>query len=131
MRSMNKIMLIGRLAADPEKRVFDSGRTMSFFPVAVNRDWKSSDGKKSQTTDYHRIVAWAKLAEISNKMLKKGMGVYVEGRLMNREYNDHNGEKKYMTEIVLDTLNILDWLKSKTGQVEDVGLKEVDEKEEE
>ncbi|MBI5152627.1 single-stranded DNA-binding protein [Candidatus Peregrinibacteria bacterium] len=124
MRSMNKAMLIGRLAADPEKRITTSGKNVCFFPIAINRDWKSSDGQKSQTTDYHRVVSWQKLAEICGKHLRKGMGVYVEGRLMNRAFNGKDGEKKYMTEIVLENLNILDWLDDKTGE-KDVVLKDL------
>ena len=127
MRSMNKVMLIGRLAADPEQRTTTTGKSVSFFPIAINRDWKSSDGQKSHTTDYQRIVAWQGMADTCVKILKKGMGVYLEGRLMNRAFDDHRGEKKYMTEIVLDSLNVLDWLKSKDGKVEDVVLKEVEE----
>jgi len=121
---MNKAMLIGRLAADPERRTTPSGKSVCFFPIAINRDWKSSDGQKSQTTDYHRVVSWQKLADVCAKHLKKGMGVYVEGRLMNRAFNGNDGEKKYMTEIVLETLNILDWLDDKNG-AKDIVLKEL------
>lgn len=124
MRSMNKAMLIGRLAADPEQRTTTSGKSVCFFPIAINRDWKSSDGQKSQATDYHRIVSWQGLADVCSKHLKKGMGVYIEGRLMNRAFNGNNGEKKYMTEIVLENLNILDWLDDKNGTKE-VVLKEL------
>lgn len=113
MRSVNKVVLMGHLVADPECSVLKTGQMVAKFKVATNRDWKSSNGEKQEVTDYHRIITWNKLAEICGKYLKKGYAVYMEGRIMNRVYNNDKGEKRSMTEIVADIVNFINYRKKK------------------
>lgn len=105
MNSVNKIILVGNLAADPEVRQTSKGVTVATFPVATNRDF-TSNGEKKKVTDFHRVVAWGKLAEICGKYLEKGKAVYVEGLLLNRAY-EKDGERRYVTEIRADDVNML------------------------
>lgn len=111
MRSVNKIVLVGTLAADPEVRQTQKGTTITTFAVATNRDF-TSDGEKKKVTDFHRVVAWAKLGEICGKYLGKGKAVYVEGMVLNRAY-EKDGERKYVTEIRADEVNMLSYKKDK------------------
>ena len=120
-------MLIGHLAADPDLRTTDTGVSIATFPVATNRDWKTSDGEKKEAVDYHKIVAWRNLASICAQHLVKGSPVFVEGRLQNSSFEDKDGNKKFVTETVLEKLNILVYKKEK-GSVE-MNVKDVtDEK---
>lgn len=123
MRSINKVLLIGHLAADPEVRTTQAGHTMTLFKVVTNRDWKSRDGEHHQSTDYHKIVAWKKLGEICGQYLKKGSGVYLEGRLMNRQFQDKEGKDRRTTEIIADDINFISY--KKTKGIEEVNLIEV------
>ncbi len=123
MRSVNKVVLMGHLAADPELKATTSGTSVANFKLATNRDWKTSDGERHEATDYHRIIAWRKLAEICAMHLKKGAGVYLEGRLMNRQYTDKEGKDKNITEIVADSINFISL--KKNNDVEEVNLVEV------
>jgi single-strand DNA-binding protein len=123
MRSVNKVVLMGHLAADPEVKSTSSGSAVANFKLATNRDWKSSDGEKHESTDFHRVVAWRKLAEIVGQYLKKGAGIYVEGRLTNRQYADKEGVNRTMTEIVADSINFITLKKNRDG--EEVNLVEV------
>ena len=108
-RSLNKVMLIGNLGKDPELRYTGSGVAVATFSLATNESWKDQDGNQQERTEWHNIVAWRRLAEISGEYLKKGRKVYVEGRIQTRSYDDKNtGTKKYMTEIVADNLILLD-----------------------
>ena len=108
-RSLNKVMLIGNLGKDPELRYTPSGVAVATFTVATNESWKDQDGNMQERTEWHNIVAWRKLAEVCGEWLKKGKKVYVEGRIQTRSYDDKNtGAKKYMTEIVLDSMIMLD-----------------------
>ena len=113
MRSVNKVVLMGHLATDPENTVLKSGQTVTKFKIATNRDWKSSSGEKQESTDFHRVVSWNKLAEICSKYLKKGFAVYLEGRIMNHVYTAANGEKRSITEIVADVVNFINYKKHK------------------
>lgn len=118
MRSVNKVILVGHLAAEPESTEMKSGKTRVIFPVATHREY-TSDGAKKEVTDYHRVVAWGKLAEVCAKYLTRGQGVYVEGALVNRSY-EWNGERKYITEIRAEEINMLTWRKK--GGVEKLSL---------
>ena len=113
MRSINKVILIGHLVRDPEVRSTKAGKSVANFSIATNYD-TAVDGEKKQCVDFHRITAWGKLAEIAEKWLKKGMGVYIEGRLHNSQY-EKDGQKRIAAEIVLDNLNILKWGKGESG----------------
>jgi single-strand DNA-binding protein len=116
MRSINKVILIGHLTGDPEIKETKNGKKVARFSVATNYD-TTMNGEKKQYVDFHRISAWGKLVSIVEKWLKKGMGVYLEGRLHNSQY-EKDGQKHTTTEIVLDNLNILKWGKSESGENE-------------
>ena len=111
MRSINKIILVGHIAADPEVRQTQKGTTVATFPVATNRDF-TSNGEKKKVTDFHRVVAWAKLGEICGKYLEKGKAVYIEGMVLNRAY-EKEGERRYVTEIRADEVNMLSFKKDR------------------
>ncbi len=127
MRSLSRVMLIGHLAADPELRQTKSGKAVANFPLATNRLVKSEEGKKQEVADFHRVVAWSKLAEICSQYLIKGMAVFIEGRLTNTSFDDKDGVRHFRTEIVADTLNILTPKKSRDG-VEELDIKVVSHK---
>jgi single-strand DNA-binding protein len=108
-KSLNKVMLIGNLGKDPELRFTSSGVPVATFTIATNESWKDQEGNLQERTEWHNIVAWRKLAEICGEWLKKGKKVYIEGRIQTRSYDDKNtGAKKYMTEIVADSMIMLD-----------------------
>jgi single-strand DNA-binding protein len=107
-RSINKTILIGNLGKDPELRYTSSGVAVATFSVATNESWKDAEGNLQERTQWHSIVAWRKLAEICGEYLKKGSRIYLEGRLQYRNYDDKNGVKRYVTEIVMDELLMLD-----------------------
>jgi len=109
MRSVNKVILVGHLAADPEQSTSKSGRSRVTFPIATHRDI-TSEGAKKEVTDYHRVVTWGKLGEICGKYLAKGQGIYVEGVILNRAY-EKDGQRRYVTEIRADEVNMLTWKK--------------------
>jgi single-strand DNA-binding protein len=108
MRSVNKVILIGNLTRDPELRQTPGGQAVCTFSIATNREWVTRDGGKHTLTEYHDLVAWAKLAEICNTHLKKSKLVYVEGYLKTRSWESPEGIKKFKTEIVIQDLIILD-----------------------
>ena len=114
---------MGHLASDPEIRSTLSGQTVASFKLATNRDWKSSDGSKHEAADFHKIVAWQKLGEICGEYLKKGSGVYLEGRLSNYSYKDKEGKNRVTTEIVADSINFISVKKNKDA--EEINLVEV------
>ena len=107
-RSVNKTILIGNLGKDPELRYTSSGVAVATFSLATNESWKDPEGNLQERTQWHNIVAWRKLAEICGEYLKKGSRIYMEGRLQYRNYDDKNGVKRYVTEIVLDEMLMLD-----------------------
>ena len=108
MKSVNKVILLGNLTRDPELRHTENKKPVCAFGLATNKNWVSYDGEKHEETEYHRLVAWDKLAEVCNQFLKKGRKVYVEGRLQTRSYKDKDGVEKTVTEIVLDEMVMLD-----------------------
>lgn len=97
--SLNKAMIIGNLGSDPEVRAIASGARVANFSVATNRKWTGRDGTSQEKTEWHRIVAWEKLADLAERFLKKGDRVYVEGEIEYRSYEDKDGVTKYITEI--------------------------------
>jgi single-strand DNA-binding protein len=107
-RSINKVILIGNLGQDPELRYTSSGVAVASFSMATGESWKDQDGNVQEKTQWHKLVAWRKLAEIVGEYLKKGSKVYIEGRIQYRSYDDKNGVKKDITEIVVDQLLMLD-----------------------
>ncbi|MFO7768793.1 MAG: single-stranded DNA-binding protein [bacterium] len=105
--SVNKAILIGNLGADPEIRYTSSGQAMATFNIATNRQWTDRDGQKQEQTEWHRIVAWARLAEICERYLKKGDSVYIEGRIQTRQWEDREGNTRYTTEVVTQEMTML------------------------
>lgn len=105
MSGVNKVIIVGRLGQDPEMKAVGQGATVTRLNVATSETWVK-DGQKQEKTEWHRIVVWGKLAEICGKYLAKGRQVYVEGRLQTRSWED-NGQKKYSTEIVANTVQFL------------------------
>ncbi|HHO76170.1 MAG TPA: single-stranded DNA-binding protein [Deltaproteobacteria bacterium] len=105
--SVNKVILIGRLGKDPEMRFTPNGRAVTTFTMATNENWTDQSGEKQERTEWHRVVTWGKLAENCAKLLSKGKQVYVEGRLQTRAWDDRDGNKKYTTEVIANTMQIL------------------------
>ncbi len=106
-RSLNKVMLIGHLGKDPELRYTGSGVAVANFSVATSEAWTDKDGNKQEETEWHRVVAWSKLAEICGQYLTKGKQVYLEGKLRTRSWEDQEGQKRYTTEIVAKDMQML------------------------
>jgi single-strand DNA-binding protein len=106
--SLNKVMIIGNLGRDPEMRYTPSGQAVTQFTVAVNRNYKGQDGNWQEETEWFRVVAWGPLAERTAEYLRKGRKVYVEGRLQTRQWEDQQGQKRYTTELVANTVTALD-----------------------
>jgi single-strand DNA-binding protein len=107
-KSVNKVILLGNLTRDPELRYTEHQKAVCSFGLATNRNWTTETGKKREEPEYHRVVAWEKLAEFCDKYLRKGRKVYVEGRLQTRSYTAKDGTEKANTEIVVDDLVLLD-----------------------
>ena len=107
-RSLNKATLIGNLTRDPEMRYTPQGTAVCTFGLATNRQWTTDSGEKKEDAEFHRIVAWNKLAEICSQLLVKGRKVYVEGRLQTRSWTGQDGGQKQTTEIVINDMIILD-----------------------
>ncbi len=103
----NKVQLIGNLGNGPEIRTFDSGRKMARFSVATNESYRNADGERITETQWHNLIAWGKLADIAERFLVKGKGVAIEGKLINRSYQDREGNKRYFTEIQVNELLLL------------------------
>lgn len=103
----NKVQLIGHLGAKPEVKTLESGKKLASFNIAVNETYRKGSGEKVTETQWHRIVAWEKLAEIAEKYLDKGKEVAIEGRLSNRSYTDKDGVKKNICEVVASELLML------------------------
>jgi single-strand DNA-binding protein len=106
---------MGNLAADPEVRETSTGKPVANFSLATNRQWKDENGKKISVTDYHRVVAWRRLGEITGEFLKKGAAIYLEGSLLNRSYKTKEGDTRYLTEIVANNIKFINLKKDKDG----------------
>jgi single-strand DNA-binding protein len=107
MSGVNKVIIIGRMGADPEVKTVSGGNTVARLSVATSENWKDREGQKQERTEWHRVVVWGKLAELCGKYLSKGRQVYLEGRLQTRSWEDQQGQKKYTTEIVANTVQFL------------------------
>ncbi len=105
--SVNKVILVGRLGKDPEVRYLDSGKAVANFSLATSETWRDQGGEKQEKTEWHKVQAWGKLAEICGQYLTKGSQVYVEGRIQTRDWEDKDGNKRYTTEIVANTMQML------------------------
>ncbi len=107
-RCLNKVILIGNLTRDPELRYTPGGMAVVSFGVATNRVWVTKQGEKKEDAQFHRIVAWNKLAELCSQLLSKGRRVYVEGRIQYRDITDSAGVQKQISEIVIEDMIVLD-----------------------
>ncbi|MGR9014884.1 MAG: single-stranded DNA-binding protein, partial [Gammaproteobacteria bacterium] len=106
---LNKVMLIGRLGADPEVRYLPSGSAVTTIRLATSRRWKDKQtGERKEETEWHRVVFFNRLAEIAGEYLKKGSQAYVEGRIRTQKWQGQDGQDRYSTEIVADSMNMLD-----------------------
>ena len=103
----NKVQLIGRLGADPEIKIFDSGKKMVKMSLATSDSYKNADGEKIEQTEWHNLVVWGKTADVVEKYLQKGNEIAIDGKIQYRTYEDKNGEKKYFTEIAVNELLML------------------------
>ena len=103
----NKVQLIGNLGGNPEVKTFDKGKKLAKMSIATNESYRNSQGELIKETQWHNLIAWGKTAEIIEKHLKKGSEVAVEGKLINRNYTDKDGIKRYITEIEVNELLML------------------------
>lgn len=104
---VNKVILVGRLGADPDMRYTPSGQGVCELRLATNESWTDKNGQRQERTEWHRIVVWGKRAEICSKYLAKGREVYVEGRIQTRQYDDKDGNKRYITEVIAQDVQFL------------------------
>ncbi len=126
-RSLNKVTLIGNLTRDPELRYTPQGTAVAQFGLATNRDWTTAQGEKKEEVQYHRIIAWSKLAELCSQLLTKGSKVYVEGRIVYRSFEGKDGTQRNITEIVMDNMIVLSGKSLGARATEDVSNSPVDE----
>ncbi len=103
----NRVMLIGRLGAQPETRQLANGSAMARFSLATSESYKNEKGERVEETQWHNLIAWGKTAVIAGKYLSKGKEVAVEGKLVTRQYTDKDGNKRYSTEIVVNDLLLI------------------------
>jgi len=104
---VNKVILMGHAGRDPEVRRMDNNLVVAQFSIATNERWTNKEGNRTDHTEWHNIVMWRGLAEVAEKYVRKGTLVYIEGRLRSRSYDDKEGIKRYVTEILADTMNLV------------------------
>lgn len=107
MAGVNKVILIGNLGKDPEVRHLEGGAAVANFPLATTETFKDKNGNRQEQTEWHNIVVWRGLAEVAEKYLKKGMTIYIEGKLRTRSWDDKEGNKRYTTEVVGESFTML------------------------
>ena len=103
----NRVQLIGHVGNDPEIKNLDGGKKVANLTIATNDSYKNDKGEKVEQTEWHKVVAWGKTAEIIEKYVKKGKEIAIEGKLTHRSYDDKNGEKRYITEVVVNEVLLL------------------------
>jgi len=106
--TLNKVMIIGNLGADPEIRTTQGGQMVATLSIATTETFNNREGQRQEKTEWHRVVLWGKTAELAERYLRKGRKVYIEGRIQTRSWDDANGQKKYSTEIVANQMTFLD-----------------------
>ncbi len=126
-RSLNRVQLIGNLTRDPELRYTPQGTAVCTFGLATNRQWVTDAGEKKEEVEYHRIVAWNKLAELCAQLLSKGRKVFVEGRLQTRRWTGQDGQERIATEIVISDMIVLDSKPQAIGEDLDVPIEPSEE----
>jgi single-strand DNA-binding protein len=105
--SVNKVILIGRLGQNPEVRHTPSGQSVANFTLATNESWTDKQGQKQERTEWHRVVVWGKLADLCGQYLSKGRQCFIEGKLQTRQWQDKDGQTKYTTEVLANTVQFL------------------------
>ena len=115
MSPLNKATLIGNLGKDPEVRYTQSGQSVATYSLATSETWKDQSGQKQERTEWHNIVAWGKLADLSQRFLTKGRQVYIEGRIQSRDWTDQSGNKRRTTEIIATNIVLLGNRNSQEG----------------
>lgn len=108
MRGLNKVMLIGNLGNEPEIKILEGNVKVARFSLATSESYKDKDGVMQTETEWHTIIAWRSLAEVVENYLHKGSTIYIEGKIKTRSYEDKTGAKKYVTEIIADSMVMLD-----------------------
>jgi len=108
MSGVNNVIIVGRLGADPEIRYTQNSSAVTNFNVATSENWTDKEGQRQEKTEWHRVVVWGKMAEVCSQYLSKGRQVYIEGRLQTRQWDDKDGNKRYTTEVVANTVQFLD-----------------------
>ena len=126
-RSLNRVQLIGNLTRDPELRYTPQGTAVCSFGLATNRSWTTDTGEKKDEAEFHRIVAWNKLAELCSQFLTKGRKVFVEGRLSTRTWSAQDGTQKSTTEIIISDMILLDSMGTRPAVAVDKEASEVEE----
>jgi single-strand DNA-binding protein len=124
MRGLNKVMVIGNVGRDPEMRYIPSGKPVTSFSVATSRSWTNSEGERREETEWFNVVAWGNLAEICKQHLRRGQQVYIEGRLQTRSWEDHEGKKRFRTELVASEMILLGGRRSVSEAIESTGVGE-------
>lgn len=107
MSGVNKVILLGHLGGDPEVRYTKNGKAMARFSIATSESWATQEGERQERTEWHRVVVWGKLGELCGQYLSKGRQVYLEGRIQTRSWEDKEGQKRYTTEVVGQTVQFL------------------------
>jgi single-strand DNA-binding protein len=115
MASVNKVILMGNLGKDPEVRFMPNGDAVCNFSIATTDNWKDKNGEKQERTEWHNIVMYRKLAEIAGEYLKKGRPVFIEGRLQTRKWQTKEGQDRYTTEIIAESMQMLGGRDSGSG----------------
>jgi single-strand DNA-binding protein len=105
--SVNKAILVGNVGKDPEVRHLEGGTSVARFTLATSDSYKNKAGELVKNTEWHNIVAWRQLADLAEKFIRKGSQIYLEGKITNRQYDDKDGNKRYISEIVVDTIQLL------------------------
>lgn len=103
----NRVQLIGNVGNDPEVKTFEGGKKVANLTIATNESYRNEKGEKVEQTEWHRVVAWGKTAEIIEKYVTKGKEIAIDGKLTHRSYDDKNGEKRYITEVVVNEITLL------------------------
>lgn len=125
MKSINRVTFLGHIVADPEVKHTKNKKSVSSFALATNNEWFDADGELKKSVDFHRVVAWDHLAELSGKYLRKGSPIFLEGRLTNRSYEGKDKTMHYLTEVVASTITILQWQKERVD-TEELGAEKED-----
>ena len=121
MKGLNKVTLIGNLGKDPETQLLEGGVHLAKFTLATSESYKDDKGNLHTDTEWHNVVVWRSLAEVVGKYLKKGSSIYLEGKIKTRNYEDKEGMKKYVTEIIAENLIMLDKADSKPTDKAEIG----------